>query len=87
MALNPVACLIVAALTTIFTVIINKYFLTASETESEGVFKKMMRNYGKIFYRIVFSLIGSIVAAIVVATRDGQSPALLKNSYSKIAGF
>jgi H+/Cl- antiporter ClcA len=85
--LNPVACLIVAALTSIFTLIINKYFLTASETESEGVFKKMMKNYGKIFYRILFSLVGSITAAIVVATRDGQTPALLSNNYSKIAGF
>jgi hypothetical protein len=77
----------VSGFTNIFTVIIHKYFLTPSETESEGIFKKMMRNYGKIFYRIVFSLIGSIIAAIVVASRDGQSPALLTNNYSKIAGF
>jgi hypothetical protein len=47
----------------------------------------MMKNYAKIFYRIVFSSIGSIVAAIVVATRHGQSPALLSDNYSKTAGL
>jgi hypothetical protein len=76
-----------AALSTIMTLIIHKYFLTQSETESEGVFKNMMRSYGKIFYRIIFSLLGSIIAAIVVATRSGQTPSLLNDTYPMIAGF
>ncbi len=85
--LNPVACLILAALSTIITLIVHKYFLTQSETEAESAFKVMMRTYGKIVYRILFSLLGSIVAAIVVSTRNGQSPTLTNYSYSKIAGF
>jgi hypothetical protein len=47
----------------------------------------MMRNYGKVIYRIVFSFLGSIIAAIVVSTRNGQTPGLTSYSYSKIAGF
>ena len=38
-------------------------------------------------YRILFSLLGCIVSAIVVAARSGQTPSLLVDTYSKIAGF
>lgn len=85
--LNPTACILMSSITTIATLIIHKYFLTQSETEAEGVFKTVMKNYGKIIYRIVFSFIGSIIASIVVATREGQTPALLNNNYSKTAGL
>ena len=69
------------------TLLIHKHFLTPSETEAESAFKMMMRNYGKIVYRILFSLLGCIVSAIVVASRSSQTPSLLVGSYSKIAGF
>lgn len=69
------------------TLLIHKHFLTPSETEAESAFKIMMRNYGKIIYRILFSLLGCIVSAIVVASRSSQTPSLLVNTYSKIAGF
>jgi hypothetical protein len=85
--LNPVPCLILAAVSTIVTLIVHKYFLTQSETEAEGAFKVMMRSYGKIVYRILFSFLGSIIAAIAVSTRNAQSPTLTNYSYSKIAGF
>lgn len=69
------------------TLLIHKHFLTPSETEAESAFKVMMRNYGKIVYRILFSFLGCVVSAIVVASRSGQTPTLLVDTYSKIAGF
>ena len=86
-ALNPVAGIVMASLSTIATLIIHKYFLTASATESESAFKTMMINYGKIVYRILFSFLGIIVAAIVVSTRSNRNPALLADRYSKKAGY
>lgn len=75
------------ATSSFITLLIHKHFLTPSETEAESAFKIMMRNYGKIVYRILFSFLGCIVSAIVVASRSGQTPTLLVDTYSKIAGF
>ncbi len=48
----------------------------------------MMRNYSKIVFRMGFAVIGSIVAAIVVAARNGISPDLLSSDYySRTAGL
>lgn len=76
-----------SSVSTILTLIIHKYFLTNSESDAESVFKTMMMSYAKIIYRILFSVLGIIIAAIVVATRSGQSPELLSSTYSSIAGF
>jgi hypothetical protein len=46
-----------------------------------------MTHYSKVVYRIIFSIIGIIITSIVVATRNKQSPELLLDNYSKIAGF
>ena len=47
----------------------------------------MMRNYSKIVFRMGFAVIGSIVAAIVVAARNGITPDLLSSNYSRTAGL
>ena len=85
--LNPVAGMVMVSLSTIATLIINKYFLTAASTESESAFKTMMINYGKIAYRILFSFIGIIIGSIVVATRENRDPELLPSENSRKAGF
>ncbi len=86
-ALNPAACIALSCVSSIVTVIVHKYFITASETDSESMFKTMMKNYSKIVFRILFAFISSIIASIVVASRNGTTPELLASSYSKIAGF
>jgi hypothetical protein len=86
-ALNPVSCIIMASIASIGTLVVHKYFLTVSETESESIFKMIMRNYSKVIFRIVFSFLGIIITSIVVATRDGYTPALLSKDYDKTAGF
>ena len=40
-----------------------------------------------MLFRLVCSLLGSIVCAIVVATRESRTPALLSSDYSRIAGL
>ena len=47
----------------------------------------MMKNYSKIVFRILFAFLGSIIASIVVASRNGYTPELLAADYPKIAGF
>jgi ABC-type antimicrobial peptide transport system permease subunit len=76
-----------ACFSTIITLVVHKYFLVQSETESEGQFKMMMKNYSKIVFRIGFAVLGSIIASIVVACRNGASPGLLSSNYSQTAGL
>jgi len=46
-----------------------------------------MVNYSKVMFRIIFSVLGIVIASIVVAARKGTTPELLYDNYSKIAGF
>ncbi len=46
-----------------------------------------MKNYSKIIFRILFGTVSSIIASIVVATRNGVSPDLLSDYYSRTAGL
>lgn len=86
-SLDPVASMVLAALSSILTLIIHKYFITRSDSEAESAFKVMMKNYAKIIYRVLFPFLGIITASIVVAARSDKTPALLSSNYSQIAGF
>ena len=86
-ALNPSACMVLACLSTILTVVIHKYFITASDSDEESAAKVIMKNYSKVVFRIIFAFLGSIIASIVVASRNGYTPELLTADYPKIAGF
>ena len=86
-ALNPSACMVLCCLTSIVTLVVHKYWITSSETNEESMFKVMMRNYSKVVFRILFAFLGSIIASIVVASRNGVTPELLTADYSKKAGF
>lgn len=46
-----------------------------------------MKNYSKVIFRVFFGFFGSIVASIVVASRNGGTPELLAADYPKKAGF
>ena len=86
-SLNPSACMVMACISSILTVVIHKYFITASDSDEETTAKSMMKNYSKVVFRIIFALLGSIIASIVVAARNGTTPELLAADYPKIAGF
>ena len=82
--MNPVACLIIAALSSALTLFVHKKYI---KKHVEGEQQSFMRQYGRIVFRIAFSLLGVIICSIVVATRSGQTPNLITDSYSKIAGL
>jgi hypothetical protein len=86
-ALNPAACMVLSCLAAIVTVVVHKYFITASDSDAESTFKVMMKNYAKVVFRVLFAFLGSIIASIVVAARNGTAPELLTGDYSKRAGF
>jgi hypothetical protein len=86
-SLNPSACMVMACISSILTVVIHKYFITASDSDEETIAKTMMKNYSKVVFRIIFAFLGSIIASIVVAARNGTTPELLAADYPKIAGF
>ena len=48
---------------------------------------KMMKTHGRMIYRILFPFLGIIICSIVVGARSGQTPNLINNTYSKIAGL
>lgn len=83
-ALNPSVCLIIAALSSFSTLIIHKKYI---KTHVENDSNSFIRQYGRIVFRILFSVLGVIICSIVVAARSGQTPALITGSYSKTAGL
>ena len=46
-----------------------------------------MKSQGRMIYRIIFPFLGIIITSIVVSTRSGQTPNLINDTYSKIAGL
>jgi ammonia channel protein AmtB len=86
LALNPVACILPAAIASVMTLLIGKFYLS-EVGEDESLVKTIMRKHPRIFARLIYSFIGIIICSIVVAARDGVSPNLLNNNYSTIAGL
>ena len=47
----------------------------------------MIKSHGRILHKIAFPFLGIIICSIVVAARSGQTPNLINDTYSKIAGL
>ncbi len=69
-----------ALVSTIVTVLADKYLVAKTTVRNESDFKMVLMKFSKILFRIVWSLVSVCVGAIVVTTRDDTGLWLLSDS-------
>lgn len=76
-------------LSTIVTVLVNKYLVVKTTVRNESDFKMVLMKFSKILFRILWSLLSVCVAAIVIATRTNATLWLMNDAatHSKKAGL
>lgn len=77
--LHPVTGMVMALVSTIVTIIANKYLITTTSVRNESDFKMVLMKFSKILFRIIWSFIGVCIGVIVVKTRSTSDLALLND--------
>ncbi len=72
MSLNPVAGMTMTLVSTIVTLVANKYLVSDANARNESDFKVVLTKFSKIVFRILWSFISVSIGAIVVVTRKSS---------------
>ena len=88
-SLHPVAGMTMALISTIVTLVVNKYLVRENSVRNDSDFKVVLIKFSKILFRILWSFISVCIGAIVVQTRSTSGLSLLtdESQYGKKAGL
>ena len=79
----------ITLISTIVTLVVNKYIVSEATVRNELDFKIIMMKYSKILFRIIWSFVSVSIGAIVVNSRSSSGFNFLNDTgdYSKKAGY